>query len=112
MIYCSGEIYSCWWNPSNHVYTPVTDAEKSERGLYPMDEITQGIARLCKLDLFSSEIAYTPDQKFMVIDYVNDQIDLRLQSQAVDGVPDALVEKIAFNLAALVERTHNRTSGL
>jgi hypothetical protein len=53
------------------------------------------------LDLFSTEIALTLDGLFMVVDYVNDPIDLRLQSKATDGVPDQIVSHIA---ESLVER--------
>jgi hypothetical protein len=35
---------------------------------------------------------------------VNDQIDMRLQSQARDGVPDMVVEKICYDLARLVKK--------
>jgi hypothetical protein len=35
------------------------------------------------------------------VDYVNDQIDLRLQSKAMDGVPDPIIEKLSLRLAAL-----------
>ena len=38
------------------------------------------------------------------MDYVNDPLDLRLQSTAADGVPDAIVENIAGRLARLVQR--------
>jgi len=34
------------------------------------------------------------------VDYVNDPIDLRLQSRAVDGVPDFIVEDVAARIAA------------
>jgi hypothetical protein len=38
-----------------------------------------------------------------VVDYVNDPVDLRLQSKAIDGVPDGYVESIAGRLVRLVE---------
>jgi len=98
VIYCAGEIYSCWWDPSSHVYSPVSQAEKSEHGLSPLDEITLTISRICKLDLFSTEIAYTSEGMFVVVDYVNDQIDLRLQSHSVEGVPDAIVQAVSERL--------------
>jgi len=107
VIYCNGEVYACWWNPASHIYTPVTDAEKSDLGFIQLEGITVAIARLCKLDLFSTEIAYTPDDKFLVIDYVNDQIDLRLQSRAVEGVPDHIVQRVADQLVEHV--SHHRT---
>ncbi len=109
VIYCSGEIYPCWWNPSTHVYTPVTEAEKTEQGLSTLEEIVQSIARICKLDIFSTEIACTQDGSFVVIDYVNDQIDLRMQSHAAEGVPDSIVQNIALRLAAHVTNHRHPT---
>jgi hypothetical protein len=60
------------------------------------------IARISELELLSTEIALTPEGLFVVVDYVNDQIDLRLQSKANDGVPDYIVHTIAERLADLV----------
>jgi hypothetical protein len=51
--------------------------------------------------LFSCEIALTNDHSFVVVDYVNDPLDLRLQSRCVDGVPDDIVAAIANQLARL-----------
>jgi hypothetical protein len=110
VIYCAGEVYSCWWDPVSHVYTPVSETEKSDRRLDSLDEIAQVIARVCKLDLFSTEIAFTPEEKFMVVDYVNDQIDLRLQSRTIEGVPDAIVHGVADGLVSQVlHRRRKRT---
>jgi hypothetical protein len=38
----------------------------------------------------------------VIVEYVNDPIDLRLQSAAFDGVPDEIVWSIAERLATLV----------
>jgi hypothetical protein len=102
----AGQVYPCWWDPNSHVYTPVTPAEKAEFGLGALREITHRIADISKLSIFSTEIAYTPASLFLVVDYVNDQIDLRLQSKAADGVPDAIVENIASGIARLAESHH------
>jgi hypothetical protein len=102
VLYCAGRVYACWWNPHTHIYTPVTSAEESGYCLSPLQAITASIAHLCRLDLFSTEIALTSDGHFVVVDYVNDQIDLRLQSKAIDGVPDAIVQDVAERLAGLV----------
>jgi hypothetical protein len=105
VIYCTGQIYPCWWNPHNHVYAPVTLEDKSCHGLGRLDDIVAAIYRLCGLDLFSTEIAFTHDDQFVVVDYVNDQIDLRLQSKAAEGVPDAIVNDIAERIVSqLVNR--------
>jgi hypothetical protein len=100
VIYCTGQIYPCWWNPHNHVYALVTLEEKACHGLGGLDEAVVAISRLCGLDLFSTEVALTQDDRFMVVDYVNDQIDLRLQSAAYEGVPDVIVRDIAERLVS------------
>lgn len=102
VIYCAGQIYQCWWDNRTCVYTPVMSAEESRYSLTPLRDITASIARICGLELFSTEIALTSDGSFVVVDYVNDQIDLRLQSKAFDGVPDDIVRDIAERLVALV----------
>jgi len=102
VVYCAGRIYPCWWDPRTHVYAPVTFAEKSHYCLSPLYDITASIARVCGLDLFSTEISLTPEGLFVIVDYVNDQIDLRLRSKALDGVPDDIVQDIAERLVGLV----------
>jgi hypothetical protein len=44
----------------------------------------------------------TPDGRFVIVDYVNDPIDLRLQSKTFDGVPDDIVRDITETLAEFV----------
>jgi len=102
VIYCTGQVFPCWWHPQTHIYAPITKAEEDLYSLYPLRDITASIADMVRLDLFSTEIAFTPQGEFVVIDYVNDQIDLRLQSKALDGVPDDIVQIIAGCLAELV----------
>jgi len=105
VLYGAGQVYPCWWDPNSHVYTPVTSTEEADFGLGALREITHRIADISKLSIFSTEIAYTPAGLFLVVDYVNDQIDLRLQSKAADGVPDAIVENIAGRLARMAAST-------
>jgi hypothetical protein len=102
VIYCAGQVYPCWWHPNTHIYAPVTINEENVYGLSPLRDTMVSIANLIGLDLFSTEIAFTNDGHFMVIDYVNDQLDLRLQSKASDGVPDEVVQDIAKRLVSLV----------
>jgi hypothetical protein len=104
VIYFSQEMFLCWWNTHTHVYTPVTAEQETHYALAPLRDVTQRIAAICKLDFFSTEIAYTPEKHWVVVDYVNDNIDLRLQSKAGDGVPDAIVKGIARRLVELAQR--------
>jgi hypothetical protein len=82
----------------------VSAEEEVRYGLSMLRDITVRIADLCKLGFFSTEIAFSSEQQWVIIDYVNDQIDMRLQSQAVDGVCDDVVQKISVGLAMLVKR--------
>jgi hypothetical protein len=109
IIYCAGQVYPCWWDTSTHVYTPVTSDDETSFHLKPLRDITVSLAHLSELDLFSTEISLTTDGRFVIVDYVNDQIDLRLQSKAVDGVPDEIVKDVVERLAGLVDR--HRSSG-
>ncbi len=104
VLYCAGQVYPCWWHPETHLYAQVTAEEEQRYGLGPLRETTERIAQLSGLDLFSTEIAHTAAGIFVVVDYVNDQIDLRLQSKNPDGVPDAIVTDITEHLSDLVVR--------
>lgn len=108
VIYCLGEIYPSFWDTSTHVYTRVTPEQETRFGLGNLREVTERIARICCLDLFSSEIALAEDGRFLIVDYVNDPIDLRLQSRAKDGIPDFIVEDVAARIAATA--TKNQVS--
>ena len=68
------------------------------------------IARISKIDLFSTEIALAPRGKLLVIDHVNDQVDLRKKSSHFDGIPDEVVDRIVINLVNWVEKHTRRTS--
>lgn len=104
VLFCAGQIYPCWWPPQSRIYTPVTADEEERLGLAMLRKMTAQIASICRLHLFSTEIALTADGRFLSVDYVNDQIDLRLQAKASDGVPDAIIHDIAARLADLAAR--------
>jgi hypothetical protein len=108
VLVCDGAVYPCWWDQRTHVYTRVTAEERFCFGLRGLYEVAHRIAQVCRMDLFSTEITLTANGRFLVVDYVNDPVDLRLQSKAADGVPDAFVENIAGRLARLVERNTPR----
>ena len=106
VIYCAGKVYPCWWDNDTHMYTHVTRNEEACYNLGSLRSLTSSIADLCGLTLFSTEIAITSDGPFVVVDYVNDPIDLRLQSKAFDGVPDDIVKDITERLVELLLTHH------
>lgn len=118
VIYCLDEIFINFWDTTTHVYTPIHELGGYASPSQPVGavlrdspilsaspilgslrEITRRIARLSQLDLFSTEICLTEEDRLIVVDYVNDPIDLRLQSKAKDGVPDFIIERIAARIA-------------
>jgi hypothetical protein len=104
IFYAAGETYPCWWHPLTHVFSIVTPSEEQRHGLAPLHDITRRIASLCRLDWFTTEIALTHEH-FVAVDYVNDQIDTRIQSKAVDGVPDDVMKKVARQLVKVAKES-------
>lgn len=83
-----------WWDDQTHLYSELTIEEIEKFNLKKLIHITKIIAEKTGLDFFSTEIVLTEEGKFVVIDYVNDQCDMRLSSKHKDGVPDAIVKLI------------------
>jgi hypothetical protein len=102
VIYCAGQTYPCWWDIATHVYTPLDVVQQPEHAFARLHELVCCIAQVCGLQLFSTEVALTADNRLLAVDYVNDPLDLRLQSRAVDGVPDRIVQDITMRLASLL----------
>jgi hypothetical protein len=109
VFYANHKTYPCWWHPLTHVFSLVTYHDENRYGLAPLREITQRIASICKLDWFSTEIALTHEE-FVVVDYVNDAIDTRVQSKAVDGVPDEVILGITSQLVLLVKEKYDEAA--
>ncbi|MEW6094427.1 MAG: hypothetical protein AB1531_10735 [Chloroflexota bacterium] len=105
VLVCDGAVYPCWWDARTHVYARVTAEENFRYRLGGLRQVAQRIAQVCRLHLFSTEIALTGNGDLIVTDYVNDPVDLRLQSEALDGVPDEIVGNIAARLARITERS-------
>jgi hypothetical protein len=101
IFYANGETHPCWWDTETHIYQNVTAADEAQFGLSRLRDVTKRIASICKLDWFSTEIALADE--FVVVDYVNDEIDTRVKSQAMDGVPDEIMECIARQLVKIAK---------
>lgn len=101
-FYAFGKIIHCWWNDLTHIYSEITEEDFIKYKLGEMDNIVRKINEITNLDFFSTEIALTKEQKFIVIDYVNDQCDMRFQSKHFDGVPDKVVYQIIESMAEFI----------
>lgn len=97
-----GEVIPVWWNDQTHVYKNLTEEEILNLKLKPLLVLTKKIAKLTGLDFFSTEIVLSAKEKFVVIDYVNDQCDMRFKSLHHDGVPDEITLRICENLKLFI----------
>lgn len=95
-FFAFGKPIPVWWDDLTHIYQPF---EFFNTKLYKkLLQITKKIAELTALDFFSTEIVLTQNDRYVVIDYVNDQCDMRLKSKHFDGVPDEIVTAIIGSL--------------
>lgn len=99
-FYVFGEVHLTWWDDGTHLYDELTHDEAAALGLEPVYAVVRDIARVCRLRFFSTEVARDARGRIVVIDYVNEICDMRLRSAHPDGVPDAVVARIAGRIAA------------
>lgn len=103
VFWAFGKVIPTWWDDHTHIYHRLTKEQLNKFKLNPLIKITKRLARIASIDYFSTEIALTKNHKFVLIDYINDQCDMRLQSLHPDGVPnkvvvqfiDELIKKVA-----------------
>jgi hypothetical protein len=103
VLYYFGEIILCRWHPETGEYEILSLKQIYRLGLHEIWPITKKIRQACKLDFFSTEIVMKEDKKFLVIDYVNDQPDMRKKSKFSDGVPDEIVKKVIEKIISFVK---------
>jgi len=108
VFYCLGKIDPCWWNPLTRSYDILTIKEIYRFGLYDMWRLTKMIHTVSGLDFFSVEMAMRSNEKFIVVDYVNDQPDMRKKSKFNDGLPDEIVDEIIGNIIAFVKQKQEK----
>jgi hypothetical protein len=95
VFFVCGQAIPCWWDDSTHSYARLTAADSRTVNTKELNRIVRIIAEVSQLDFFSAEIAIDQDGRYVVVDYVNDPCDMRLQSKHFDGVPDTIVHMVA-----------------
>lgn len=98
VFYVLGKTIPCWWNPVTHIYEVLTEKEIKKFRLSPLRDLTNRIADIYGLGLFSTEIAVEKWRRFVVVDYINDQCDMRRKSKFVDAVCDEIVDAVVSEL--------------
>ena len=99
-----GKVFVCWWDDQTHIYALLTEDEIKYFRLRKLFTITKTIAHITGLDFFSTEIVLAENGKFLAIDYVNDQCDMRFQSIHPDGAPNEVINGMVENLRRYVSK--------
>lgn len=102
-----GKAIPVWWDDQTHLYESISQEHYKNFRLNKLKSITKKIAALTSLDFFSTEIVLTQEENFILIDYVNDQCDMRIKSRHYDGIPDPIVNEIINNMLKLTVRKKN-----
>jgi len=108
-FYVLGEVYLTWWDDRTHLYAELAFDDVAAHSLGPLYAVVRTIARVSRLRFFSTEIVRDVRGRVLVVDYVNEVCDMRLQSAHPDGVPDAVVGRIANRIAAYAGGTASRS---
>lgn len=102
VFYAFGSVILCWWDHETHIYHEVSKKEEKDFKLKRLRSIVQTMQSICHLDFFSTEIAFTEEQKFIAVDYINEICDMREQAHHFDGVPSGVVNDVQRALALRV----------
>ncbi len=102
-FYILGDVWCTWWDDRTHLYRDLTDHDRAFFSLDPLSQIVRNIAAVSGLRFFSTEIVRDVRGRFLVVDYVNEICDMRLQSRHSDGVPDTVVRNIASRIVSFAE---------
>ena len=98
MFHVFGEVIPCWWHPMTGQYQLLTPLEERRFKLGALTKITKDIARVSKINFFSTEITLAEDGRFFTIDYLNTECDMSAKSFWPSGVPDELARHVAWLL--------------
>ncbi len=104
-----GDIEIAWWDDTTFIYRTFSEKDKARVRFDEIKSMMTRIAQIAKLHFFSTEIVLTREDKLVAVDYINDQIDLRLKSKHYDGVPDEIVRNIARNIVRFAAQ-HKRAT--
>jgi hypothetical protein len=110
VFHVMGEVIPCWWEPPANQYQLVTPLQRKVYKLGPLARIVREIARVSKMQLFTTEICLTEDDRFLAVDYLNNDPDMSPKSFFPTGVPDEVIRHIAwllvFRAMSVAKRGH------
>ncbi len=98
-----GKIIHTFWDDITHEYQEINEFEKETIDFNSINATIKKLVRISKLDYFSSEFTINDKDEIFLIDYINDQCDMRFKSKYFDGVPDKIVEEFIFAMLEFVK---------
>ena len=98
VFYLLGKIIPCWWDDLVHIYSKVQSDELDVDLWKKITEILNCIAKTSHMDFFTTEIAIDQKGNLLVVDFVNEMCDMRIQSRHRDGIPDEVFHQIVITL--------------
>lgn len=97
------EAIPVWWDDITHLYDEVDRIDFEKYNLQRLVDVTKKLADITGLDYFSTEGTIDKNGELVLIDYVNDQCDMRMKSKHYDGVPNDIVVKFVENMIRKVK---------
>ncbi|OGO17116.1 MAG: hypothetical protein A2Z14_13255 [Chloroflexi bacterium RBG_16_48_8] len=111
VLYACGLVVPCWWDDRTHLFGEmVSEEERQQLGLEPLWEIAHIAAGIARLQIFSTEVAKAHGDRFVVVDYVNDPVDLRFRPHVREGMPPEAARTLAEAIAAYLKQ-HSTPGG-
>jgi hypothetical protein len=101
VFFLMGDVRICWWDNRTHIYEFIPCDEVDRMGLSELRDLGLRIGSTFPLHFFSTEIAYRPDGRPVIVDYVNDPCDLRSKARIPNGVPPELLDWIFEKIFAV-----------
>lgn len=98
-----------WWDDQTHLYEELFPYQFDLYNLRPLISVTKKIAKITGLDFFSTEFVLSEQNKFIAIDYVNDQCDMRFKQWHYDGIPDAVAKRMILLMRDFVLKELKKT---
>ncbi len=94
IFYVLGEKRICWWDDLTHIYHDSEPGELDPELTRQLEEKMDIIAQTSQMMFFTSEIALDQNGEILVVDFVNEMCDMRIQSHHQDGIPDRIFYRI------------------
>lgn len=103
VLWVFGKVIPLLWDDDTLIYSELDVQKEHPEICNELIEQMKIIYEVAELEYFSSEFALTKSGELFLIDYVNDQCDMRLKSKHPDGVPNKIVKEFISEMIQFVK---------